>query len=319
MNASKIHVFAPATVANVACGFDILGFALDMPGDEVIMQKTARSGVNILRITGDGGRLPLDAAKNTAGVAVLSFLKYINAKEGVELELYKHLPLGSGLGSSSASAVAAVYAANQLFGAPLKTEELLPFTMDAEKVACGSAHADNVAPCLMGGIVLIRSYQPLDVIRIHVPEKLYCAVVTPSLEVRTEDARRILRKEISFKDAVMQWGNIAGLIAGFQQSDYALIGRSLKDVIVEPVRSLLIPGFDELKEKVIQAGALGCSISGSGPSVFALFDTKQKADESAVIMKEVFGGHGIDSITYVSTINKEGPRVIKANETVISH
>ncbi|UCE08737.1 MAG: homoserine kinase, partial [bacterium] len=262
----QIHIFAPATVANVACGFDILGFAIDNPGDEVILTKKKDPGVSISKITGDQSELPIDPEKNTAGVAVLTFLKYLKSNQGIDIELHKKMPLGSGLGSSAASAVASVFAANILLDNPLDKQQLLPFALEAEKIACGVAHADNAAPALLGGFVLIRSYDPLDVVRISTPQKLFCTIIHPQIEIRTEDARKILKKEILFKDAIIQWGNIAGLIAGLIKSDYGLIQRSMQDVIIEPVRSILIPRFQEIKNAAIGAGALGCSISGSGPS-----------------------------------------------------
>ncbi len=306
----SVKVFAPATVANVACGFDILGFAVDSPGDEVRVTLTDGEGVKITKIEGDNGKLSLDPSNNTAGVSVLEFLKKLNSKQGVEIELYKKLPFGSGLGSSAASAVASVFALNELMQRPFTVEQLVPFTMESERIACGTAHADNVAPGLLGGFVLIRSYEPLDIVRIPCPENLYCALVHPHVEVKTEDARKILRRDIQLKDAIVQWGNIAGLIAGLMQSNFPLIGRSLTDVIVEPVRSMLIPAFDQAKEAAMNAGALGFSISGSGPTVFALSDSKEKADQICIAIAKVFADLKLNSDQYVSAINKTGPRII---------
>ncbi len=309
-NKKEIKIFAPATVANVACGFDVFGFAVDQPGDEVIVRLKKSPGVVIKKITGDGGALSRDPKKNTAGVSVLEFLKHIKSKQGVEIEVHKKMPLGSGLGSSAASTVASVFGLNILLGNPLKKEELLPFVMEGERIACGSAHGDNVAPALMGGFVLIRSYNPLDVIKIPTPANLFCTVVHPQIEVRTEDARKILRKEVSLKDAISQWGNTAGLIAGLMKSDYSLIGRSLEDVIVEPVRSILIPGFESVKAAAMKAGALGGSISGSGPSVFVLSTSKETAKAAAHAMQKEFKEIGIESEAYVSKINQQGPKII---------
>lgn len=306
----QIRVFAPATVANVACGFDVLGFAVEAPGDEVILRKKIEPGVSICKITGDQGKLPLDAGKNTAGVSVLAFLKHLSSNQGIEIELHKKMPLGSGLGSSAASAVASVVAANRLLGHPLDREKLLPFALEAEKVACGAAHADNAAPSLLGGLVLIRSYDPLDVIRIPTPEKFYCTIIHPQIEIRTEYARKILKKRIPLKDAVTQWGNVAGLIAGLMKPDYGLIGRSLQDVIIEPVRSVLIPGFQKVKNAALEAGALGCSISGSGPSLFALSTSKKIAEEVGQAMKNGFESLKINSEIYISKINQHGPKIL---------
>ncbi|MBP3193134.1 homoserine kinase [Natronogracilivirga saccharolytica] len=311
---NKIRVFAPATVANVACGFDSLGFAINQPGDIVEAVLQDEPGVRISEITGENGRLPTEPEKNTAGVAVLALLEHLEETRGIEMSLHKRMPLGSGLGSSAASSVAALFAANELLGRPLKKGEMLPFAMKAEASACGSPHADNVAPGLLGGFALIRSYDPLDVVSIEYPENLCCTVLHPHIELRTEDSRRILRKHIKLQDAVIQWSNLAGLIAGLAKSDFDLISRSLNDIIFEPVRSLLIPGFDNVKGAAIEAGALGCSISGSGPSVFALSTTMDKAYEVGAAMKEAFSELQLDSDIYVSAVNKKGPRVLQPEE-----
>ncbi|MBX9850925.1 MAG: homoserine kinase [Cytophagaceae bacterium] len=306
----SIKVFAPATVANVACGFDILGFAVENPGDEVILKLKPGSGIKITKITGDEGRLSRDAEKNTVGVSISNFLKHIDSKQGIEISLNKKMPLGSGLGSSAASAVAGVFAVNQLLGMPMSQEDLLPFAMEGERIACGSAHADNVAPSLLGGFVLIRSYDPLDIIRIPTPKNLYCTIIHPQIEVQTRDAREILKKQILLKDAVIQWGNVAGLIAGLMKSDYELIGRSMHDVIVEPIRAILIPGFEDVKRNAKEAGALGCGISGSGPSIFALSKDEKTAKKAGEKMKEIFADLKIGSDLYVSKINNSGPQIL---------
>jgi homoserine kinase len=306
---SRISVFAPATVANVASGFDVLGFALETPGDAVTLSR-APEKVTLVSIDGDGGKLPKDPTRNTAAVAVSAFLDTIGFPFGVEIRLKKMMPLSSGLGSSAASAVAAVYAANILAGSPLSRRALLPFTMAAEKAACGTAHADNVAPSLLGGFVLVRSYDPLDVVQLPVPPGLSCAVAHPHTEVRTEDARAILKKEIRLADAVRQWGNLAALVAALYNGDLQLLGRSLQDVVAEPARSLLIPGFGSVKKAALSAGALGCSISGSGPSVFALCASTETAQEAGRRMAEAFRQAGLESDIYISRVNSEGPRVI---------
>lgn len=312
----EVTVFAPATVANVACGFDILGFALEQPGDTVTARFGEGNEVRIRSITGDGGRLPLDADKNTAGVAIRHLLNHLGEKRGVEITLEKALPLGSGLGSSAASAVAGVVAANTLLGEPLTREELIPFTLEAERAACGAAHADNAAPAILGGFVLIRGYDPLDLVRIPAPGELCCAVIHPHIEIRTEDARKILRKEIRLEDAIVQWGNIGGLIAGLMKGDYGLIGRSMKDVIIEPVRSLLIPGFEEVKQAALESGALGCSISGSGPSVFALGNDRSQIEAAGRAMQSVFSGMHIESDLYISAINNQGPSAVHSGSSI---
>ncbi len=308
---NSIRVFAPATVANVACGFEIFGFAVDSPGDLITLTERGEPGVRITDILGDEGRLPREAARNTAGIAIQTFLHHIGRTDvGVDVVLHKQMPLGSGLGSSAASAVAGVYAINELLGRPLPLMQLLPFAMEGERLACGSAHADNVAPSLLGGFVVIRSYQPLDVIRIETPAALFCTLVHPDIEVNTKDARFILKNEVSLKNTITQMGNVAGLIAGLMKPDYALISRSLVDVIIEPVRAILIPEFNEAKQAAIDNGALGCSISGSGPSMFALSRDAQTAERVGAAMQQAFLSVGITSNAYVSEINRQGPRIL---------
>ena len=306
----SIKVFAPATVANVTCGFDILGFAVDQPGDEITLRKSDSGEVRIKEITGDGGALTLDADKNTCGAVIKSFLKNLGINQGIDIYLNKRMPLGSGLGSSAASSVAAIFAINELLGKPKKLEELLPFAMEGERVACGAAHADNVAPGLYGGFVLIRSYDPLDVIRLKTPDELYATLVHPHIEVKTKDAREILRKQIYFKDSIKQSGNVAGLIAGLLTSDYSLISRSMHDYIVEPIRSILIPGYTEVKDAAMEIGALGAGISGSGPSIFSLSNDRDIAEKIALKVKSVYTGFDIESETYVSKINQVGPKLL---------
>ncbi len=304
---NSVTVFAPATVANVACAFDVLGFAVEQPGDFVTISKGKDAGVHVRQIEGDGGKLPLDAAKNTAAVAALEVLKILGVSDySLDIYLRKEMPLGSGLGSSAASAVAAALAVNELYGAPLPRTELLPAVLEGERIACGAAHADNGAPSLLGGFVLIRSYQPLDTIHISAPDELFASVVHPHIEIRTEDARRILKREISLKNAVVQWGNTAGLIAGLLTNDYPLIGRSLEDVIIEPERALLIPGFSQVKRAAQEAGALGCSISGSGPSIFSLSRGRAIAERVADEMTKQFSEIGIASDRFVSAVNQRG-------------
>ena len=309
-NMKTIRAFPPATVANVSCGFDVFGFAVEKPGDEVILTLTDTSVVRMERIEGDNGRLPMDAAKNTAGVAVIAFLNAIKSNLGVDIILKKHLPLGSGMGSSAASSVAALVGINHLLGNPFEKKDLLPFAMEAERIACGSAHADNVAPSLMGGFVLIRGYDPLDVVNIPTPDNLFCTLIHPHLELNTQDSRQVLRMNISLKDAVTQWGNIAGLVAGLMKPDYGLISRSLKDVIAEPIRSMLIPGFDRMKEKALENGALGSGISGSGPTIFALSTDAETARRVGDVIAKEFERIRLNSEVFVSRINPQGAMVL---------
>lgn len=304
-----IKALAPATVANVSCGFDIFGFAVEAPADEVIITLKDRSGVVIKEIMGDDGRLPLESTRNTAGVAVQAFLKEIESNQGAEIILHKKLPLGSGMGSSAASSVAALIAINHLYNNPFSREQLLPFAMEAERIACGSAHADNVAPSLLGGFVLIRSYAPLDVAKIPTPAGLYCTLVHPHLELKTEDSRRVLKSSIQMKDAITQWGNIAGLVVGLMKPDYGLITRSLQDVVAEPIRSVLIPGFDTIKAVAVKNGALGCGISGSGPTIFSLSTDYEIAKRVGMEIQQQFINIKLKSDVFVSQINQTGARI----------
>jgi homoserine kinase len=308
---NSIKVFAPATVANVVCGFDVLGFAVNEPGDEVVMRLTNQPGITISKITGDNGRLPMDPARNTVSVSVQHYLQSINRPDlGLDIELHKKMPIGSGLGSSSASTVAGLFAAKTLLGDETDIMQLLPFAMKGEEMACGHGHADNVAPALLGGFVLIRSYNPLEVIRLPHPEGLYCAVVFPDVDVPTREARQIIRNKILLKDAVTQWGNIAGLVSGLFMQDIDLIGRSMQDILVEPVRSMLIPDFYRMRELAMEAGAVGFGISGSGPSVFALTKDEGTARQITARLQQHLTQIKIQSQAYVSPVNAVGPRVL---------
>ena len=305
-----IKIFAPATIAGVGPGFDILGFAVSEPGDIVEARKTAEPGVKIVEITGDNGKLPLDAEKNTAGVGALEVLKTLGVKEGVEIKLHKNMPLGSGLGSSAASSVAAAYAVNALFGNKIDKIDLIPACMKGEELACGAGHADNVAPSMLGSFVIIRSYNPLDIISLPAPENLVCVIVNPEYIVKTEDARVAVPKQVNLKDAVSNWGNVAALIAALYKKDIKLLGKAINDKIVEPARAPLIPGFKEVKKAALDAGAYGCSISGSGPSIFAITDSMEKGNDIGEAMQKAFENRGLKSTVYVSKVNTEGARFL---------
>lgn len=308
----KIRVFAPATVANLVCGYDILGMAIGQPGDEVHMQIVEPPGVRLVRIEGDEGVLPREEAKNTVSASVINFLHRVGRTDlGIEIELVKKMPIGSGLGSSSASTVAGLVAINALLDEPMTRIELLPLAIEGEALACGHGHADNVAPALFGGITLIRSYDPLDVISLPTLEDIWVSVVFPDVEVPTRGARDMIRKKVELKDAVNQWGNIAGLIAGIFMKDHELIGRSMRDEIIEPVRSILIPEFNVMRELAIGQGALGFGISGSGPSVFALSDCAEKANAINKSITMHLVSRSIDYRQYVSKINGKGAQVLE--------
>lgn len=307
---SSIKVFAPATVSNVGCGFDVLGFPIHGPGDKIILKLNQTKKVSVDLITGDNGALPKNANENTASVSVISMLKKLKSKQGVSIEVHKQMPLKSGLGSSAASAVGAVYALNELLNKPFTREELIPFAMKGELVACGAAHADNAAPSMWGGLVLVKSLNPFEVVKINAPSQLYCCVVHPQLELATKRSRAVLPKQIPLQTAVRQWANVGALIAGFMKKDFALIGSSIKDFVAEPNRAKLIKGFDEVKKAAMKAGALGCSISGSGPTIFALSDDKEKCKLIAKEMQNAFAKFNISSERYVSTINNNGVKII---------
>ncbi len=306
-----VKILAPASVANLVCGFDVLGMSLADPADEMIMSLSGRPGITIIHEDAYG--LPEAPEKNVAGAALLALMKEIDPAIGFSLSINKRIKPGSGLGSSAASSAGAVAGANALLDNKFSCDELVRFAMSGEKLASGVKHADNIAPCLYGGITLIRSIHPLDIVRLSFPE-LYVTVVHPQIEVKTSDARQILRKEVLLKDAIRQWGNIAGLVAGFMKKDYDLIGRSLEDVIIEPVRSILIPGFNEVKQKCKEAGALGGGISGSGPSVFMLSIEQRTALRLGEVMQQVYGCLGIDFKIYVTKIDTEGVRITNEPE-----
>lgn len=306
MNEIKIH--APATIANLVCGFDILGLAIKSPYDEMTLSLRNEPGI-IIKHT-DDYQLPEAAEKNVAGVALRALMDEYKKPTGFNLIIHKNIKPGSGLGSSAASAAGAVVAANHLLGDIFSKEDLVRFAMNGEKLAGGVKHADNVSPCIFGGVTLVRSIFPLDVIPLNSPD-LFVTIVHPQIEVRTSDSRQILRKEVLLKDAIRQWGNIGGLITGFMKNDCDLIGRSLEDVIVEPVRSILIPGFDEVKLKCKNAGALGGGISGSGPSIFMLSKEEETAYKVETVMKEIYEKIGVDYKTYVTRINPEGVKIVK--------
>ncbi|MGE9268744.1 MAG: homoserine kinase [Verrucomicrobiales bacterium] len=307
----EVRVFAPATVANVACGYDVLGFAIDQPGDEVIARLSNEPGLRITKITGDDGKLPLEPEKNTAGVAALDLLKHLGMLDrGIEMEIHKKMPFGSGLGSSAASAVAGAYAVNCLIGEPLTKKQLLPFAMTGEASADGAWHADNVGPCLLGGIVFIRDNEELDIASLPVPGNLWAAVVHPDIEILTKVARGILPSEIPLANVTQQIGNLGGLICGLIQEDYGMISRSVHDVIAEPRRQKLIPEFYKAKRAALAAGALGFSISGAGPSVFALCEGEKSARKVGKAVANVFTEVKLGNQLYVSPINTQGVRRI---------
>jgi homoserine kinase len=304
----SIKILAPATIANLVCGFDILGLAINHPQDEMELRLSDEPGLRIKHI--DEYNLPTEPAKNVAGAALIALLEeYEDKNIGFDLTINKIIKPGSGLGSSAASSAGAVVGANHLLNNYFSKQDLVRFAMNGEKVASGVKHADNITPCIYGGVTLIRSIFPLDIIPLSAPP-MYVTVVHPQIEVKTSDARQILRKEVQLKDAIKQWGNIAGLVAGFLQNDYELISRSLEDVIIEPIRSILIPGFDDIKLQCKDAGALGGGISGSGPSVFMLSKEESTAKNVEEIMKSIYDKIGVEYHTHVTTINNDGVKIV---------
>ncbi len=304
---NSVKVKSPATVANIVCGFDILGLCLDNPCDEFTLSLSDKVGVTIENI--DEYNLPTDATKNVSGVALLKMLEQEKNIKGFHLISNKIIKPGSGIGSSAASAAGVMVAANYLLSKKYSKQQLVDFAIFGEEVASGAKHADNIAPAVFGGITLIRSNNPLDIISIDYPE-LFVTILHPQIEVKTADARNILPKEIPLKNAVTQWANVAGLVTGFMQHDYDLISRSLEDVVVEPYRSKLIPYFYEVKNACKNAGALGGGISGSGPSIFMLSRTAETATSVELAMKEVYSKTGIEFHTHISSINKTGVSVV---------
>lgn len=303
---AAVTVHAPATVANMVCGFDVLGFAVNEPYDAMHLELTSKPGITI--VNEDAFGLPTVPEKNVAGAALFALMEELEQPVGFKLRINKQIKPGSGVGSSAASAAGAVAGANYLLGNRYDKADLVRFAMNGEKLASGVKHADNIAPCIYGGVTLVRSIFPLDIIPLTAPP-LHVTIVHPQIEVRTSDARSILKQQVLLKDAIRQWGNIAGLVAGLLQQDYELIGRSLEDVLIEPVRSILIPGFDELKSRCKEAGALGGGISGSGPSVFMLSRDEATAQAVEKEMKAIFTRLGLDHHTYVTTINQQGIRL----------
>lgn len=309
MNKNEIKIFSPATVANVSCGYDVLGFCLDTIGDEMVIRKTVRKGIYITKI--EGYDLPLDATKNVAGVSALAMIADAKPDFGFEIEIYKNIKPGSGIGSSSASASGSVFAINELLGKPYTKTQVTDFAMKGESLASGSEHADNLAPGIFGGFTLVKSISPLEILQLPTPKDVYATIIHPQIEIKTSDARAILPKTFPLKDAITQWANLGSFVHALHTSDYELLKRSLQDVIVEPHRSQLIPHFAEVKLAALQHGALGASISGAGPAIFALSKGIENAKNVEKAIREVYSKTAIDFETYVSKINIEGIREIE--------
>lgn len=304
----NIKIFAPATVANISCGYDALGLALEALGDKMFFTKTNTKGIRIVNI--HGADLPSDTSKNVAGVVAQLLLDDAKADFGLDIEIWKNFKPGSGLGSSAASGGGTAFAVNQLLDSKYSNLELTKFAMQGEVVACGSAIADNVAACIFGGFILVRSYNPLDIVGLPTPAELVVSIIHPQIEIKTKDARKVVPESIPIKTAVSQWANVGGLISGLYSSNYNLIGDSIQDLVVEPQRKLVIPKFDDVKKAALDAGALGAGISGSGPSIFAFSKGVTTAKRVTQAMDLVYGSTGIKYNTYVSHISKNGARIL---------
>ena len=310
MKTKNISAFAPASIGNVSVGFDCLGLALERPGDIVSIEAGTEPGVKLVEIQGDNGKLPIETEKNVVGVVVQSMLNALKRDDALVIRLLKGLPLQSGMGSSASSSVAAAVAANEYFGKPFTREELIPFAMEGEKLACGAPHVDNVAPALLGGITLIRSYDPLDIISLPFPSQLMCAVVHPDVAVATRDARAVLPESLPRDLVVKQSAHLAAFVHALHTNDWDLISRSMVDLIAEPARKNLLPHFDAVKTAALEAGALACGISGSGPTIFALCKGKNSAEEIAVEMGKIYADYEIENEIYVSKINRRGTEIL---------
>ena len=305
---NEIRIFSPATVANVACGFDVLGFCLDTIGDEMVIRKTKERGIRITKI--EGYNLPFEADMNVAGVSALAMYNALKPECGFEIEIYKKIKPGSGIGSSSASAAGSVFGMNELLGKPLDKTKLTYYAMKGEALASKCEHADNLAPAIFGGFTLVKSASPLQILELPTPTDLYATLIHPQIEIKTSESRAILPKEITLQSAITQWANVGSLVHALHISDYNLMKDALNDVVIEPHRKQLIPHFDEVKTEVINAGALGCAISGSGPSIFALSKSEVTAKEVQKAMHNVYSKTDIHFETYVSKINTEGIKIL---------
>nr|WP_321247132.1 homoserine kinase [uncultured Psychroserpens sp.] len=305
---NEIKIFSPATVANVSCGFDVLGFCLDTIGDEMVIRKINKKGIHITKI--EGYDLPFEAENNVAGVSALAMLEDAQPDCGFEIEIYKNIKPGSGVGSSSASAVGSVFGMNELLGRPYNKTQLTNFAMKGEALASQCEHADNIAPAIFGGFTLVKSVAPLEVLQLPTPKDVFAVIIHPQIEIKTSESRAILPKQIALQDAITQWSNVGSLVHALHTNDYELLSRSLTDVVVEPHRSQLIPHFDSVKQTALDNGALGCGISGSGPSIFSLCYGNENAQKVAKAITNIYSETGIPFEVYVSEINTKGIKIL---------
>ncbi len=304
----ELKIFAPATVANLSCGFDVLGCCLENVGDEMIIRKNELKRIRITKILGQ--ELPMETEMNVAGVSAIALLQKLKSDQGFDIEITKNIKAGSGIGSSAASSAGVVFAINKLLDEPFTQHQLIPFAMEGERLASGNPHADNVAPALLGGFTLVKSYEPLEVLRLPSLSELRMVVLHPLIELKTKDSRAVIRQHVPLKSAISQWGNLGALVSALYTKDYDLLGRSLVDEIVEPVRSILIPFFHELKQIALENGALGFGISGSGPSVYAMCRGEKAAEKVKAALQEFYQQKDIDFDLHLSKINTTGIKII---------
>lgn len=305
----KIKILAPATVANLSCGYDVLGVCLSYIGDEITITKTPKKGIEITKM--EGFNLPKEVVKNAAGVAALALLKNININFGFEIEIIKKVKPGSGIGSSASSAAGTVVGIDYLLGNPFSKTELVQFAMEGERIACGSAIADNVSPAIFGGFTLVKSTNPLQVLSLPTPDDLFMVILHPQIEIKTADSRAVLPKNIPLINAVKQWGNVGSLVSALYENDYKLLSSSLEDLVVEPYRSKLIPFFNEVKQISLESGSLGCGISGSGPSIFSLCKGKEVANKVLENISNFYNSTSIEFHIFITKVNKTGVKIIK--------
>ncbi|WNH12348.1 homoserine kinase [Thalassobellus suaedae] len=304
---NEIKIFSPATVANVSCGFDVLGFCLDSVGDDMVIRKIEKKGIYISKI--EGFDLPYETELNVAGVSALAMYNSLDLDFGFEIEIYKKIKPGSGIGSSAASAVGSVFGMNELLGRPYNKTQLTEFAIKGEALASKCEHADNLAPALFGGFTLVKSLKPLEILQIPSPDDLFATIIHPQIEIKTSESRAVLPNQVALSDAITQWSNLGSLVHALHTSDYNLIKNSLHDVIIEPHRSKLIPHYEEVKKVVLKAGALGAGISGSGPSIFSLCKGIEMAKNVEDAMRNVYAKTGIEFDIHVSKINIEGIKI----------
>ena len=306
---TEIKIFSPASIANLSCGFDILGVCLNDIGDEITVRKTKEKGIKILKVTGQ--KLTLDVNKNVAGVSALALLKETNVDCGFEIEIHKGIKPGSGIGSSAASSAGSVFAINELIGKPYSSKELIKFALEGEKIASGAAHADNISAVLLGGFIFVRDSLNFDIFKLKTPIDLAFTILHPQIEVKTSESRALLQRPITLDKMITQSANLGAFISGLYNEDYNLISRSIKDVVVEPIRSILIPEFDKLKEISLSNNALGFGISGSGPSVFAMSKGLVNAKKIRDLLKVNYSKLGLSFDIHTSSVNEKGIQIIK--------